>query len=110
MCEKGETDHDQHILNTLDTARENIVKFNPDKFQLKIEEKSLFGLTWTSEGLKPDDKKVKCIVDIQPPQNLTELVIHGDDRLPQPILSSDSTDIRSTSLAHEERSTLCAET
>ena len=73
MCGKGETDHDQHILNTLDTARENIVKFNPDKFQLKIEEKSLFGLTWTSEGLKLDDKKVKCIVDIQPPQNLTEL-------------------------------------
>ena len=70
---KSENDHDQHILNTLDTARENNVKFNPDKFQFKVEETSFFGLTWTSQGLKPDDKKVKCMVDMQPPQNLTEL-------------------------------------
>ena len=42
-------------------------------FQFKVEETSFFGLTWTSQGLKPDDKKVKCIVDMQPPQNLTEL-------------------------------------
>ena len=70
---KSENDHDQHILNTLDIARENNVKFNPDKFQFKVEETSFFGLTWTSQGLKPDDKKVKCIVDMQPPQNLTEL-------------------------------------
>ena len=73
VCGKGETDHDQHILNKLDRARENIGKFNAEKFQLKIEEKSLFGLTWTTEGLKPDDKNVKCIVDMQPRQNLTEL-------------------------------------
>ena len=70
---KSENDHDQHILNTLDTARENNVKFNPDNFQFKVEETSFFGLTWTSQGLKPDDKKVKCIVDMQPPQILTEL-------------------------------------
>ena len=95
-----ENDHDQHILNTLDQARENNVKFKPDKFQFKVEETSFFGLTWTSQGLKPDDKKVKCIVDTTkpPPQNLT--IIHGDDKLPQPIFSSDSTDIRSTSSAH----------
>ena len=49
------------------------MKFNPDKFQFKVEETSFFGLTWTSQGLKPDDEKVRCIVDMQPPQNLTEL-------------------------------------
>ena len=42
---KSENDQDQHILNTLDTARENNVKFNPDKFQFKVEETSFFGLT-----------------------------------------------------------------
>lgn len=70
---KGEADHDTHVLNTLNTARENNVKFNPDKFQFKVDETSFFGLTWTSEGLKPDEKKVKSIVDMDPPQNLTEL-------------------------------------
>ena len=64
---KGENNHDQHILKTLDTARENNAKFNPDKFQFKVEETSFFGLTWTSQGVKPDDKIVKCIVDMQPP-------------------------------------------
>ena len=70
---KSENDHDQHILKTLDIARQNNVKFKPDKFQFKVEATSFFGLTWTSQGLKPDDKKVKCIVDVQPPQNHTEL-------------------------------------
>ncbi|KXJ12138.1 Uncharacterized protein K02A2.6 [Exaiptasia diaphana] len=69
----SEDDHDQHILNTLDTARDNNVKFNPEKFQFKVAKTSFFWLTWTSEGLRPDEKKVKGIVDMQPPQNLTEL-------------------------------------
>ena len=70
---KSENDHDQHILDTLDTARENNVNLNLEKFQFKVEETSFFGLTWISKRLKPDDKKVKCIVDMQPPENLTEL-------------------------------------
>lgn len=65
---KSESDHDQHIQNTLDKARKNNVKFNPDKFQFKVEGTSFFGLTWTSQGFKPDDNKMKCIVDMQPPQ------------------------------------------
>lgn len=31
----GEAEHDQRILNVLNTARENNVRFNPDKFQFK---------------------------------------------------------------------------
>lgn len=30
---KSEAEHDQHMLNVLDTARENNIQFNPDKFQ-----------------------------------------------------------------------------
>ena len=30
---KSEAEHDQHMLNVLDTARENNIRFNPDKFQ-----------------------------------------------------------------------------
>ena len=46
----GKSENDQHILNTPDTARENNVKLNPDKFQFKVEETSFFALTWTSQG------------------------------------------------------------
>ena len=41
----GEVQHDQHITNVLDTARENNVRFNPDKFQIKVNEASFFGRT-----------------------------------------------------------------
>ena len=41
---KSENDHHQHILNTLDTARENNVKFKPGKFQFKVKETSFFRL------------------------------------------------------------------
>ena len=33
---KSEQEHDQHILNVLDTARDNNLQFNPDKFQFKV--------------------------------------------------------------------------
>ena len=33
---KSEAEHDQHILNVLDTARENNIRFNPDNFQFKV--------------------------------------------------------------------------
>ena len=41
----GEAKHDQHILNVLDTARENNVRFNPDKFQFKVTDASFINLT-----------------------------------------------------------------
>ncbi|KAK3735267.1 hypothetical protein QZH41_001046 [Actinostola sp. cb2023] len=69
----GEDQHDQHILGVLDTARRNNVKFNPDKFQFKVAETSFFGLKWTPEGLKTDERKIQAIVDMPPPKNLKEL-------------------------------------
>ena len=36
----GEAEHDQCKLNFLNTARENIVRFNPDKFHFKVNEVS----------------------------------------------------------------------
>ena len=69
----GEAEHDQCIVNVLDTARENNVRFNPDKFQFKINEASFFGLTWTPEGIRPDENKLKVIRNMPPPKNLAEL-------------------------------------
>ena len=33
---KSEQEHDQHILNVLDTAGDNNLRVNPDKFQFKV--------------------------------------------------------------------------
>ncbi|KAK3741169.1 hypothetical protein QZH41_002994 [Actinostola sp. cb2023] len=66
----SETKHDNHILNVLDLARQNNIRFNPDKFQFKVAEASFFGLKWTPEGLKVDEKKVQAIVNMQPPKDL----------------------------------------
>ena len=41
---KSEQEHDQHMLNVLDTAGDNNVWFNPDKFQLKVDQTSFFGV------------------------------------------------------------------
>ena len=57
----GEAEHDQRILNVLDTARENNVRFNPDKFSVQ------------GEGIRPDENKIKAIHNMPPPKNLTEL-------------------------------------
>ena len=69
----GEAQHDQHILNILDTARENNVRFNPDKFQFKVNKASFFRLTWTPEGFRPDKNKIKAVRNMPPPKNLADL-------------------------------------
>ena len=40
---KSETEHDRHMLNALDTARENNIRFNTDKFQFKVDQTSFLG-------------------------------------------------------------------
>ncbi|PFX17897.1 Retrovirus-related Pol polyprotein from transposon 17.6 [Stylophora pistillata] len=70
---KSEAEHNQHILNVLDTARENNIQFNPDKFQFKVDQTSFFGCTWTPDGLRADDLKIKAIRDMPSPQNLAKL-------------------------------------
>lgn len=70
---ESEVAHDHHIINDLETARRNNVKFNPDKFQYKVKEVSFFGLVWTPDGLVPDKEKVKAIVGMPTPTNLAEL-------------------------------------
>ncbi|KAL9950229.1 hypothetical protein ACROYT_G042702 [Oculina patagonica] len=53
----GEAHHDQHILTALDTARENNVRFNPDKFQFKVKEAFSPILAQVSEPVRQLMKK-----------------------------------------------------
>eukprot|EP00794_Sanderia_malayensis_P013264 gene13264-14631_t len=70
---KGESSHEDHIINVLDKARESNVKFNPEMFQFKVDEASFFGLKWMPGGLKADEKKIQAIVEMQAPEDLKEL-------------------------------------
>ena len=70
---KSEVEHDQHILNVLETARDNNIRFSPDKFQFRVDQTSFFGYTWTPDGLRVADLKTIAIRDVPSPQNLGEL-------------------------------------
>lgn len=70
---KSEAEHDQHILNILDTARGNNIRFNPAKFQFKEDQTSFFGFTWTLDGLRAYDLKIKAVRDLPSPQKLAKL-------------------------------------
>ena len=61
---KSEKGHDQHILNVLDTAGDNNVRFNPDKVQFRVNQTSFWVFMWTPDGLKADDLKIKSITNM----------------------------------------------
>lgn len=68
-----EKEHDEIIISLLNRARERGIRFNKDKLQLKCQEVSFFGHTWTPNGIKPDRKKVSAILDMKPPTNIKDL-------------------------------------
>ena len=103
-------EHDQHILSILDTAWDNHVWFNPDKFQFKVDQTSFWGLTWTPDGLRVDNLKINAITDTTSPQNLAELQTFMGmvDYL---ILPHHNPCLRTpTTVTDEERHTLCMAT
>ena len=97
--------HTQHP----DTAWDNHVQFNPDKFQFKVDQTSFWGLTWTLDGLRADNLKINAITDTTSPQNLAELQTFMGmvDYL---ILPHHNPCLRNPTTTDEERHTLCMAT
>ena len=62
-------DHDIALTQLLKTARECNVHLNYDKLQYKRTEVNFFGKTYTIDGQKPLQSKVKVIQDMPPPQS-----------------------------------------
>ena len=60
-------DHDQALTTLLYTARTCNVRLNYDKLQYEQTEVKFFGETYTLDGCKPVQSKVKAIVDMPPP-------------------------------------------
>ena len=50
-------DHDVNLLQVLETARMNGIKFNPKKLQFKTTKCDFFGQTITPKDMKVTDKR-----------------------------------------------------
>ena len=70
---KNEKEHDTIMLSLLNSAKEKGVCFNRDKIQFKVNFIRYMGQLVTEHELKPDDKKIKAIVNMPPPTDVSSL-------------------------------------
>ena len=66
-------EHDRNLLGVLNKARSVGLTLNPDKLKFKCNSVPFFGNLVTSEGIKPDPKKIESIANWPSPTNLKEL-------------------------------------
>ncbi|PIK48181.1 hypothetical protein BSL78_14973 [Apostichopus japonicus] len=69
----NEQEHDMRLEQVLQRCRDKKLKLNLDKCKFKVDEVPYIGHILTSDGVKPDIKKVKAIQEMHPPTNITEL-------------------------------------
>ena len=71
--QEDEWDHDKAFMQLLKTAKKNNIKLNFNKIQYKQKEVEFFSETYTTEGHKPSDTKVKAITEMPKPTTLKDL-------------------------------------
>ncbi|GBO23467.1 Transposon Ty3-I Gag-Pol polyprotein [Araneus ventricosus] len=62
---KNKEEHDKILVEVLERAKENNIKFNPNKFQFRIEEVKYMGLLVSKDGIKADPSHVRAIKEIE---------------------------------------------
>ena len=67
------SNHDLALTKLLQTAQKNTVKLNFNKLQYNKHEVTFFGENYTTQGRKPDSKKIKAIVKMKQPENKKEM-------------------------------------
>ena len=67
--ETGTKDHDQNLRNALERARQIILMLNKEKMQLRLNSPYIDHLL-TSDGIKPDPKKVDAIIQMPQPTDV----------------------------------------
>jgi hypothetical protein len=68
--ETARKDHDQNLRNALQRARERNLKMNKEKAKLRLTEVPYIGHLLTSDGIKPDPKKVEAIQNMPQPTDV----------------------------------------
>ena len=71
----GDHDHDATLYSVLDRAHDVGMRFNPDKCIFKQDSISFDGVTLSSEGVKPDPRKIAAIRNL--PQPKTEALLQS---------------------------------
>ncbi|KFM57554.1 Transposon Ty3-I Gag-Pol polyprotein, partial [Stegodyphus mimosarum] len=70
---KDKQEHDLRLKKVLERAREKNVKFNLNKCKIGLNEVKYMGHIFSKDGLKPDEDKIKAIININTPKNVKEL-------------------------------------
>ena len=70
---KDTDEHDKRLHAFLSRCREIGIKLNKEKLRLRTDSISFLGHLITAQGLLPDPDKVKAIMHMSPPTNVSEL-------------------------------------
>jgi hypothetical protein len=72
---RNDEEHDQRLIDVLERerVREVQLKLNKKKCKIRVEEVPYIGHILTSKGLKPDDEKVKAILQMPEPATKQDL-------------------------------------
>ena len=70
---RNNEEHDQRLKKVLDRAREVQLKLNQKKCKIRVTEVSYIGHTFTSNGVKPDQRKVQAILMMPEPKMKQDL-------------------------------------
>ena len=73
VAAESEVEHDTIMRKLLQWAREANVKFNEAKLQFKVSEVKYMGNIVSESGLKPDDEKIRAILEMPVPESKEEL-------------------------------------
>lgn len=66
-------EHDRRLRSLLMRAREVGIRFNRDKCKFGVSEITYLGHVFDERGMRPDDKKVKAIIDMPDPEDKKSL-------------------------------------
>lgn len=72
---KGSTiqEHDKNLLNVVEKARRNNIKFNLTKLQFRIEEVRYIGHVFSGNGIRPDEDRLESIKQLSCPRDKKDL-------------------------------------
>ena len=68
-----EEEHDRNLMRLMEVAKQEGLVFNSSKCTIKKRSINFFGALYTSEGTKPDPKKIEDLKAMPTPQNKDEL-------------------------------------
>ncbi|PFX24758.1 Retrovirus-related Pol polyprotein from transposon 17.6 [Stylophora pistillata] len=70
---KDQKEHNKNLCGVLQRLKENNTRLNKDKCTFSETEIKFYGHIFSSDGGRPDPKKVKAVKEAQPPHNHSEL-------------------------------------